>query len=1177
MIASETRIEFHPLLSQAFGITNAEINETIKDAEQPQETRDMFQFLSDYAEISDPATRPLVSDMKLNFIVANMKRRMGNVAEFYRKQAAEYSELEGFMKRAKVQKLQTVPEQLLKISETAKKLSMFSGQSRADKIVFIDAIIGLEHTSGSVIPVAFGIEDYGRDDYWPRKLIAYLRVYKQPEKKESSMVSEPIDIEFRANPNLINTELAMRSHSGTSFSPEKRGEQEISEFASYVQEVYEHLKKHAKTDTQREYLLTEMARFQSTFADKYNTKLSSQGSCMSTMIAGPSNFPVSRAQKACSAADKRYEELIEFRDRAEAAILRELKKMAVEEAGGEIEVLKKKVEQAEKLQEAMKLSNSILRKKIPDEAKMQEIIKATGFQEATVRKMFIPDYMGRTGFPAFELQNNNANIRRMKERVLELEKKEATPSADIAFEGGTIHDSKEDDRIQIFFDQKPPQEMINKLKSEGWRWAPSIGAWSRKRTDSALYSARRILGLEAKGPVFVSVKEPPKIDEEVHTRIQKVIEIMKIYRDKGTDYEDFLAGLKGYYLEQSGYVMGSNLNAQKLIDDLKKSGYNNLRELWRKIIVQAPEKEIPAPFLIPERFVTSSIPLLYPAPQAELRWVYGTQSGLWHLVGLEDRDYAHGITQERMKIIGQEAAKAEYLNPSLARAAPLQQVPETKKYYIPRIFPKGTIARNNLNEKFVLESDVEALQQDKNAKIWKTNDGIYIYTDDQLPAPTPPKPDIITPEDERLLKGYENYTDDAIQKLILLNEGKLKVLASRKLERIEQGKYGTMGSAYIEQERLGISQENSGFIRVLELRKLKATAAKAEPWKQTQEEYWRAGAGGRAFEGRRTSDFTHKGQVVLALAQGKPVPPNVLQDYPDIVARIRQENVGILAKERAERERIRLAERVEESELVAELMKLPPALRRHAETEIYSTLRLPETHKDYRNRFYIALGKVRSIASAHMPGETAAKSIASLEREKVQSQPAAVPAPVPKIQSTQDIKQQVLNDIQTAKNIDELKQVLKGIGFLPLGEADKRQLMDAYQNHFTALQGEMLFGVAIKTESGPRLLGAPSRQEITEREARRRAEEGKKLKGQQSISSAVSTSRRLEEFGIKESMNELSPSMSQYIQGATRLGPVIYHGSGAPLRGELFRARDMTYFVEAQDNQIYASMGWERV
>jgi len=65
-------------------------------------------------------------------------------------------------------------------------------------------------------------------------------------------------------------------------------------------------------------------------------------------------------------------------------------------------------------------------------------------------------------------------------------------------------------------------------------------------------------------------------------------------------------------------------------------------------------------------------------------------------------------------------------------------------------------------------------------------------------------------------------------------------------------------------------------------------------------------------------------------------------------------------------------------------------------------------------------------------------------------------------------------------------------------------------------ESPVIFGTPISpVPSKPRYLCAPSRQEIVEKEARKRAEEGKKLRGQQVLTSAVSTSRRLSEFEEK--------------------------------------------------------------
>lgn len=55
------------------------------------------------------------------------------------------------------------------------------------------------------------------------------------------------------------------------------------------------------------------------------------------------------------------------------------------------------------------------------------------------------------------------------------------------------------DRVLITFPGKPDRHTIDRLKSAGWKWAPSSGAWQRKLTDNARRSALEITGLGA-GP-----------------------------------------------------------------------------------------------------------------------------------------------------------------------------------------------------------------------------------------------------------------------------------------------------------------------------------------------------------------------------------------------------------------------------------------------------------------------------------------------------------------------------------------------------------------------------------------------------------------------------------------------------------------------------------------------------
>lgn len=53
----------------------------------------------------------------------------------------------------------------------------------------------------------------------------------------------------------------------------------------------------------------------------------------------------------------------------------------------------------------------------------------------------------------------------------------------------------------------------------------------------------------------------------------------------------------------------------------------------------------------------------YDRKRAAMRFVFGTTEEKWHLVGGDDRDYAHGITQEEMAVIGPVLARDKYLNP----------------------------------------------------------------------------------------------------------------------------------------------------------------------------------------------------------------------------------------------------------------------------------------------------------------------------------------------------------------------------------------------------------------------------------------------------------------------------------------------------------------------------------
>lgn len=48
-------------------------------------------------------------------------------------------------------------------------------------------------------------------------------------------------------------------------------------------------------------------------------------------------------------------------------------------------------------------------------------------------------------------------------------------------------------RIQLFFEGKPEPEVRDILKSNGFRWAPSVGAWQRQLNNNGKYAVKRVI------------------------------------------------------------------------------------------------------------------------------------------------------------------------------------------------------------------------------------------------------------------------------------------------------------------------------------------------------------------------------------------------------------------------------------------------------------------------------------------------------------------------------------------------------------------------------------------------------------------------------------------------------------------------------------------------------------
>lgn len=104
--------------------------------------------------------------------------------------------------------------------------------------------------------------------------------------------------------------------------------------------------------------------------------------------------------------------------------------------------------------------------------------------------------------PRYRLANNSHEIRRLRDRIANLERAAARATKETDHPSGVrIVENVEANRVQLFFPGKPDDETRRILKGYAFKWAPSVGAWQRYLSDAATRAAHYVLNtLPVKDP-----------------------------------------------------------------------------------------------------------------------------------------------------------------------------------------------------------------------------------------------------------------------------------------------------------------------------------------------------------------------------------------------------------------------------------------------------------------------------------------------------------------------------------------------------------------------------------------------------------------------------------------------------------------------------------------------------
>lgn len=292
----------------------------------------------------------------------------------------------------------------------------------------------------------------------------------------------------------IDENMARRAHEMMSMRdyPENRATNEYRAAVDKAAALVERCKAatspyyHGKLDA----LLDRYARRLAQWTNDYNRN---GASCPSVLVCGAGNFPTRKKNRQNAREDSLWKEYEEIQ-----GILGRIKSIGtgpVDLADPHArELLEDQLQRLKDRLETDKAMNAHYRKHktmkgfrdMPDEA-------AARMDKAIAEA---PAFAQRPA-PDFELTSLRGKIKRVQARLEELEKLKAGDVPEgWKFDGGEVVINTELNRLQIVLDDRPDDDMKRDLKSMGFRWAPSQGAWQRQLTDNAIHAAKAITRAE---------------------------------------------------------------------------------------------------------------------------------------------------------------------------------------------------------------------------------------------------------------------------------------------------------------------------------------------------------------------------------------------------------------------------------------------------------------------------------------------------------------------------------------------------------------------------------------------------------------------------------------------------------------------------------------------------------
>lgn len=308
-----------------------------------------------------------------------------------------------------------------------------------------------------------------------------------------SGIGDPVSVEsvelpegWVSIPGLLDA--AYRAHHGTSFSPKRRAQSCVTDYELELNSDLQSMPE------------SERGRYSEGYKKHLFAWLSAKSRCLSSMITGPANFPVRRNEKALNSEHNRSVEFTEWREKAIKSIRRKIENDKPE--------AQKNAERWDKIRKGLERSMTTI-VEIDNgintySARQLFVSSITGVVKTLAKNadtemlerslMLIKEWNEKANKPIITEKNSIWKLQEVCEANREKKvDREIAESNEYEVNGVKVVKNFQAERLQLFFDGKPPYETISSLKKAAFKWSPSNQCWQRQLTSNAVSAAERLL------------------------------------------------------------------------------------------------------------------------------------------------------------------------------------------------------------------------------------------------------------------------------------------------------------------------------------------------------------------------------------------------------------------------------------------------------------------------------------------------------------------------------------------------------------------------------------------------------------------------------------------------------------------------------------------------------------